>query len=130
MVIAVLEAHAGLKLGQHDIYLNVAGGLRITEPAADVAAAAALVSSLRIAASPDRVYMGEIGGAASGQPVQHRGSRKPPSWGFQSALAPAPLDTAGPSPIRWRPPQGDVADLVAGVASGKRPGGGRRPRGQ
>ena len=46
MVLAVLEAHGGLRLGMHDVYLNVAGGLRITEPAADLAAAAALVSSL------------------------------------------------------------------------------------
>ena len=46
MILAVLEAHGGLKLGQHDVYLNVAGGLRIAEPAADLAAAAALVSSL------------------------------------------------------------------------------------
>ncbi len=41
MVVAVLEAHAGLKLGQYDIYLSVAGGLRVGEPAADLAAAAA-----------------------------------------------------------------------------------------
>jgi DNA repair protein RadA/Sms len=41
MVLAVLEAHGGLRLGQHDVYLNVAGGLRISEPAADLAAAAA-----------------------------------------------------------------------------------------
>ena len=46
MVLAVLEAHCGVKLSGHDVYLNVAGGLRIQEPAADLAAAAALVSSL------------------------------------------------------------------------------------
>ena len=46
MVLAVLESHGGLKLGQYDVYLNVAGGLRVAEPAADLAAAAALVSSL------------------------------------------------------------------------------------
>jgi DNA repair protein RadA/Sms len=46
MVLAVLEAHCGVKLSGHDVYLNVAGGLRINEPAADMAAAAALVSSL------------------------------------------------------------------------------------
>ena len=46
MVLAVLEAHCGVRLSGHDVYLNVAGGLRIQEPAADVAAAAALVSSL------------------------------------------------------------------------------------
>ena len=57
MVVAVLEAHAGVKLGQHDIYLNVAGGLRVGEPAADLAAAAALVSSLSGAGLPaDSVY--------------------------------------------------------------------------
>jgi DNA repair protein RadA/Sms len=52
MVLAVLEAHGGLRLGMHDVYLNVAGGLRITEPAADLAAAAALVSSLSGRRSP------------------------------------------------------------------------------
>src|SRR5690606_8099293 len=46
MVLAVLEARCGLELGMRDVYLNVAGGLRVTEPAADLAVAAALVSSL------------------------------------------------------------------------------------
>src|SRR6187455_1001568 len=62
MVLAVLEAHGGLRLGLHDVYLNVAGGLRIAEPAADLAAAAALVSSLSgVPLPPDCVYFGEIG---------------------------------------------------------------------
>ena len=62
MVLAVLEAHGGMKLGQYDVYLNVAGGLRIMEPAADLAAAAALISSLTGASLPrDAVYFGEIG---------------------------------------------------------------------
>ena len=61
MVLAVLEAHCGVKLSGHDVYLNVAGGLRIQEPAADLAAAAALVSSLVNAPLPtDAVYFGEI----------------------------------------------------------------------
>ncbi|MGE5535804.1 MAG: DNA repair protein RadA, partial [Acidobacteriota bacterium] len=61
MVLAVLEAHCGVKLGGHDVYLNVAGGLRIQEPAADLAAAAALVSSLASAPLPaDAVYFGEV----------------------------------------------------------------------
>ena len=59
MVLAVLEAHCGVRLSGHDVYLNVAGGLRIAEPAADVAAAAALVSSLARASLPaDAVYFG------------------------------------------------------------------------
>jgi DNA repair protein RadA/Sms len=47
MLIAVLSRHAGLNLGGHDVYVNVAGGLRIEEPAADLAVAVALASSLR-----------------------------------------------------------------------------------
>ncbi len=47
MLIAVLGRHAGLNLASHDVYVNVAGGLRIDEPAADLAVAAALASSLR-----------------------------------------------------------------------------------
>ena len=52
MILAVLEAHAGVKLSLHDVYLNVAGGMRADEPAADLAAAAALVSSLTGAPLP------------------------------------------------------------------------------
>jgi DNA repair protein RadA/Sms len=47
LLVAVLARHAGLNLTGHDVYVNVAGGLRIDEPAADLAVAAALASSLR-----------------------------------------------------------------------------------
>ena len=47
MLIAVLARHAGLNLAGHDVYVNVAGGLTIEEPAADLAIAGALASSLR-----------------------------------------------------------------------------------
>ena len=47
MLIAVLARHAGLNLASHDVYVNVAGGLRIDEPAADLAVAVALASSFR-----------------------------------------------------------------------------------
>ena len=67
MVLAVLEAHCGVRLSGHDVYLNVAGGLRIQEPAADLAAAAALVSSLAHAPLPaDAVYFGEVSLSGSG----------------------------------------------------------------
>ena len=70
MVLAVLEAHCGVKLGGHDVYLNVAGGLRINEPAADLAAAAALVSSLANAPLPaDAVYFGEVSLSGAVRPV-------------------------------------------------------------
>ena len=45
MILAVLDARAGLGISGHDVYLNVAGGLKVSEPAADLAAAAALISS-------------------------------------------------------------------------------------
>ena len=62
MVLAVLEARCGVSFGNNDVYLNVAGGLRITEPAADLAVAAALLSSLTGEPVPaEAVVFGEIG---------------------------------------------------------------------
>src|ERR1043166_4698952 len=70
MVLAVLEAHCAVRLGGHDVYLNVAGGLRIQEPAADLAAAAALVSSLANAPlPPDAVFFGEVSLSGAVRPV-------------------------------------------------------------
>jgi DNA repair protein RadA/Sms len=76
MVLAVLEAHCGVKLGNHEVYLNVAGGLRIQEPAADLAAAAALVSSLANAPLPaDAVYFGEVSLSGAVRPVVQTSAR-------------------------------------------------------
>jgi len=62
MVLAVLEARCGVVFGNNDVYLNVAGGLKVTEPAADLAVAAALVSSLTGVPVPaEAVVFGEIG---------------------------------------------------------------------
>lgn len=62
MILAVLEARCGVAFGNNDVYLNVAGGLRITEPAADLAVAAALLSSLTGEPVPvECVVFGEIG---------------------------------------------------------------------
>jgi len=62
MVLAVLEARCGVAFGMNDVYLNVAGGLRITEPAADLAVAAALLSALTGEPVPEEcVVFGEIG---------------------------------------------------------------------
>ena len=62
MVLAVLEARCGVSFGNNDVYLNVAGGLRIAEPAADLAVAAALLSSLTGEPVPaECVVFGEIG---------------------------------------------------------------------
>jgi len=72
MVLAVLETRCGVRIGANDIYLNVAGGLKINEPAADLAVAAALISSLTGSPLPaDAVYFGEISLAGGIRPVVH-----------------------------------------------------------
>ena len=91
MVLAVLEARCGVGLGDRDVYLNVAGGLRVTEPAADLAAAAALVSSALDQPLPqDCVVFGEISLSGDVRPVGRTDSRlkEAAKLGFASALAP------------------------------------------
>ncbi|MBV9556107.1 MAG: DNA repair protein RadA [Pseudolabrys sp.] len=91
MVLAVLEAHCGVKLGGHDVYLNVAGGLRINEPAADLAAAAALISSLAGAPLPaDAIYFGEVSLSGAVRPVAHSPARLKEALklGFKRAIVP------------------------------------------
>ncbi len=123
MVIAVLEAHCGVRLGQHDVYLNVAGGYRITEPAADLAVAAALVSSLAGLALPrDSVYFGEISLSGSVRPVPHAGNRlkEAEKLGFAGAVLPkgcADIDKGRAKLFETE----TLVDLVARIAGGKRP---------
>jgi DNA repair protein RadA/Sms len=91
MVLAVLEAHCAVRLGGHDVYLNVAGGLRIQEPAADLAAAAALVSSLANAPlPPDAVYFGEVSLSGAIRPVAQTPARlkEAAKLGFARAVLP------------------------------------------
>jgi DNA repair protein RadA/Sms len=120
MVIAVLEAHGGLKLGSYDVYLNVAGGLKVVEPAADAAAAAALVSSLSATPLPaDRVYMGEIGLTGALRPIGQIAARlkEAAKLGFASALVPkAGLEAAGQSPLALAAVS-DASGLVAGIVA-------------
>jgi DNA repair protein RadA/Sms len=99
MVLAVLEAHCGIKLGGYDVYLNVAGGLRIVEPAADLAAAAALVSSLASAPLPaDAVYFGEVSLSGAVRPVAQAAARlkEAQKLGFAQAVAPETARSEAP----------------------------------
>ncbi|WP_207458433.1 DNA repair protein RadA [Azospirillum sp. SYSU D00513] len=92
MVLAVLEARCGVQIGANDVYLNVAGGLRITEPAADLAVAAALVSSLTGEPVPaDAVVFGEIGLSGEVRAVGQSGTRlkEAEKLGFSTAIFPA-----------------------------------------
>jgi DNA repair protein RadA/Sms len=91
MILAVLEAHCGVRLGDCDVYLNVAGGLRIAEPAADLAVAAALVSSrLNVALPADTVYFGEVSLSGAVRPVGHAAARlrEAQKLGFARAVMP------------------------------------------
>lgn len=91
MVLAVLEAHGGVRLGQHDVYLNVAGGYRIQDPGADLAVAAALISSLSgVALPPDCVYFGEVSlsGAFRAAARADQRLKEAERLGFASAIVP------------------------------------------
>src|SRR6516225_2730375 len=91
MITAVLDARCGLSLGANDIYLNVAGGLRIVEPAADLAVAAALVSALTETPMPtDTVVFGEIALSGDVRPVGHTEARikEAAKLGFAEAWMP------------------------------------------
>lgn len=91
MVLAVLEARCGVTIGANDIYLNVAGGLKISEPAADLAVAAALLSSLTgTPVPPECVVFGEIGLAGEVRPVSQPDLRlkEATKLGFSQAILP------------------------------------------
>lgn len=91
MLLAVLEARCGITFGDKDVYLNVAGGMRINEPAADLAAAAALISSALDKPLPKGcVVFGEIGLSGEVRAVGRAEARlrEAAKLGFERALAP------------------------------------------
>lgn len=91
IILAVLEKRVGLNLQNQDVYLNVAGGVRIDEPAADLGIAMALVSSFRNkAVDPGSVFMGEVGLSGEVRAVTHleRRIREAGKLGFTRAVVP------------------------------------------
>jgi DNA repair protein RadA/Sms len=120
MVLAVLEAHCGVKLGGYDVYLNVAGGLRIQEPAADLAAAAALVSSLANAPLPaDAVYFGEVSLSGAIRPVAQGAARlkEAAKLGFTRAVVPEAARAEAGEPGLKVSDVASLANLVADIAA-------------
>jgi DNA repair protein RadA/Sms len=92
MILAVLDARAGLGISGRDIYLNVAGGLKIAEPAADLAAAAALISSHSGHTLPKGcVVFGEISLSGEVRPAAQADARlkEAAKLGFSLAIVPA-----------------------------------------
>jgi DNA repair protein RadA/Sms len=120
MLLAVLETRCGLRLAATDVYLNIAGGLRIGEPAADLAVAAALASAATDQpTSPDMVYFGEVGLSGEIRQVAQAESRlkEAAKLGFAQATLPRRVargnrPAAAPEGLRLTE-IGHLADLVA-----------------
>ena len=114
MILAVLEARCGIPFTGLDVYLNVAGGMRVTEPAADLAVAAALISAREDAALPkDAVIFGEISLSGALRPVSQVETRLKAAQklGFCQALAPASKKIEDIAGITVRPVK-DLASFV------------------
>ncbi|HUD29280.1 MAG TPA: DNA repair protein RadA [Novosphingobium sp.] len=97
MLLAVLEARCGLNFSACEVYLNVAGGYRLSDPGADIAVAAALISALGDKPLPtDAVWFGEVSLAGEVRPVAHGSIRQRESakLGFSTAFGPS----GGPPP--------------------------------
>ena len=93
MIVAVLARHAGVPLGSADVFVNVAGGVRIDEPGADLAVALAVASAARGVAtepSPLACY-GEIGLTGELRSVAHpdRRAGEAAKFGLRTVLSPA-----------------------------------------
>jgi DNA repair protein RadA/Sms len=100
MLLAVLDARCGVSFAGHDVYLNVAGGLKIAEPAADLAASAALISAMTGVPLPhDAVFFGEVSlsGAVRAAAMMTARLKEASKLGFLQAFLPesGDVDSAG-----------------------------------
>jgi DNA repair protein RadA/Sms len=106
MLLAVLETRCGLKLSGMDVYLNVAGGLKVAEPAADLAVAAALISAASgVPTSSGEVYFGEVGLSGEIRQVAQADARlkEAAKLGFDRAVLPRRIARGS---ARSKPPEG------------------------
>jgi DNA repair protein RadA/Sms len=124
MLLAVLEARCGLSFSSAEVYLNVAGGYRLSDPAADLAVAAALVSALADKPLPKgAIWFGEVSLAGEVRPVAHAGLRLRESakLGFDLGCGPAegmPETPAKLGGMRYSPVDrlAKLVDRVMGAA--------------
>jgi DNA repair protein RadA/Sms len=123
MLLAVLETRAGVRLNQTDVYLNIAGGLRVNEPAADLAVAAAIASAaFEAPTSPGMVYFGEVGLSGEVRQVAQAEARlkEAAKLGFNGATLPRRVahgnrKLLAPDGLHMEE-IGHIADLVARFA--------------
>jgi len=133
MLMAVLESRCRVSLGQNDVYLNIAGGLRINEPAADLAVAAALVSAATDRPTdPDMVFFGEVGLSGEVRQVAQTDTRlrEAAKLGFSGATLPRRVARAGRAPASHDGLRlsevGHLTDLVAPLAAAPAPKRGKK----
>jgi DNA repair protein RadA/Sms len=111
-ILAVLDARCGIPFAGLDVFLNVAGGMRVSEPAADLAIAAALLSAREDVALPaDMVFFGEISLSGALRPVTQSENRlkEAGKLGFTQAIVPTRSRTDGSAGLALR----EMPDLAA-----------------
>ena len=93
MILAVLDSRSDIKFGDKEVYLNIAGGLKISEPAADLAVVAALISSFKNQPLPKKsVFFGEVGlsGEIRAVPQLENRIKEAEKLGFETVFMPKP----------------------------------------
>jgi len=113
-ILAVLESRVGITFAGLDVFLNVAGGMRVNEPAADLAIAGAILSAREdVAIPPDMVLFGEISLSGALRPVSQMENRlkEAAKLGFNQAVAPRAAKVQPTTGIKLR----EMADLTAFV---------------
>ena len=119
MILAVLETRCGLSFSGRDVYLSVAGGLRITEPAADLAVAAALISALADAPLPTQcVVFGEVALSGEVRPAGRTDLRikEAAKLGFTNAFAPQQKKNGGAGGVKVKQ-IGHISELAAAIGA-------------
>ncbi|NLE00146.1 MAG: DNA repair protein RadA [Fibrobacter sp.] len=97
LLLAVLERHGGIILGDHDVFFNIAGGLTIAEPSIDLAVAAAILSSFRNKPlRNDTAFIGELGLGGEIRPAANMTARlkELSRLGFKECIVPKPFKSA------------------------------------
>jgi DNA repair protein RadA/Sms len=115
LLLAVLDQHARIRLGACDVFASAAGGVRLTEPAADLAVALAIASAAaKRPIQPDTIAVGEVGLGGEVRSVAHIGRRlqEAARLGFTTAVVPASV-TEAPNNLRLI----KVADVAAAVSA-------------
>ncbi len=132
LLVAVLGRRAGIGLGNHDVYANLAGGLAVQDPGLDLPVAIALASTFRdLAVAPGTVAIGEVGllGELRAVGGTERRLREAARLGFTRAIVPR-----GRGPLPGLPGlavlrAGTVREALAAALDDRAPGGGREPSG-